>query len=152
MRVESKSVQIGLLQIAIHVVQNRHAGEYGVHWKKTNKVITILNDVWPLFLLSHCVSCSPVWRICSASKTSCNGPIYWMLISLGAMHVVGSHHVNIALWNGSFAALQKSPPKSTTEALSPILVPAQKLHTPSIKFPCLLRKPLEKLKQLNKPR
>lgn len=52
------------------------------------------------------------------------------LLSLGAMHVVGSHHVNIALRNGSFAALQKSPPKSTTEALSPILVPARELHTP----------------------
>ena len=28
---------IGPLQLAIHVVQNRHAGEQELHWDKTNK-------------------------------------------------------------------------------------------------------------------
>ena len=28
---------IGPLQLAIHVVQNRHAGEQKLHWEKTNK-------------------------------------------------------------------------------------------------------------------
>ena len=28
---------IGLLQLAIHEVQNRHAGEQKSHWDKTNK-------------------------------------------------------------------------------------------------------------------
>ena len=29
--------QIGPLQVAVHVVQNRHAGEQKSHWDKTNK-------------------------------------------------------------------------------------------------------------------
>ena len=33
--------KIGPLQLAIHVVQNRHAGEQKSHWDKTNKKINI---------------------------------------------------------------------------------------------------------------
>ena len=29
--------KIGPMQLAIHVVQNRHAGEQKSHWDKTNK-------------------------------------------------------------------------------------------------------------------
>ena len=32
-----ESTVIGLLQLAIHVVQNRRAGEQKSHWDKTNK-------------------------------------------------------------------------------------------------------------------
>ena len=31
------SLAIGPLQLAIHVIQNRHAGEQKSHWDKTNK-------------------------------------------------------------------------------------------------------------------
>ena len=34
-------MKIGPLQLAIHVAQNRHAGEQKSHWDKTNKEITI---------------------------------------------------------------------------------------------------------------
>ena len=36
---KSNSQLIGPLQLAIHVVQNRHAGEQKLHWDKTNKGI-----------------------------------------------------------------------------------------------------------------
>ena len=32
-----KGKPVGPLQLAIHVVQNRHAGEQKPHWDKTNK-------------------------------------------------------------------------------------------------------------------
>ena len=40
---KSNSQLIGPLQLAIHVVQNRHAGEQKLHWDKTNKGIHNLN-------------------------------------------------------------------------------------------------------------
>ena len=36
-RKENKTHKIGTLQLAIHVVQNRHAREQKSHWDKTNK-------------------------------------------------------------------------------------------------------------------
>ena len=61
---------IGPLQLAIHVVHNRHAGEQvnepRMDWGKTGKGIIILNNVSAVFLLSQqCITCSPVWRICA---------------------------------------------------------------------------------------
>ena len=35
--------KIGPLQLTIHVVQNRHAGEQKSHWDKTNKTYMIWN-------------------------------------------------------------------------------------------------------------
>ena len=47
------------LQLAIHVVQNRHAGEQKLHWDKTKqKTYIILNDNFLCFVLSQCDFCS----------------------------------------------------------------------------------------------
>ena len=45
--------------------------------RRQTKKITILNDVCSLFLLSHCVYCSPAWRICTTWISNCKEPIYW---------------------------------------------------------------------------
>ena len=53
---------ISLLQLAIHVVQNRRAGKQKSHWDKIlTKKITISNYVCLLFVLSQCNFCSPAW-------------------------------------------------------------------------------------------
>ena len=46
-----KLAELGSLQLAIHVVQYRHAGEQGTHWNKANKELTSV----PLFVLSQCI-------------------------------------------------------------------------------------------------
>ena len=56
---------VGALKLTIHVVQNRPAGEQKSHWDKTNKGNYHLKLCMPLFVLSQCDFCSPVWRFCT---------------------------------------------------------------------------------------
>ena len=63
--------RIGPLQLAIHVVQNRRAGEQKSHWDKTNKE----NYHFKLFILSQCYFCPPAWRFCATWVPSFQGPI-----------------------------------------------------------------------------
>ena len=49
---------MGPSQVASHMVQKHVAGEQETNWDKTNKEITILDDLSSLFVLSQCVSCS----------------------------------------------------------------------------------------------
>ena len=64
------------LQLVIHVVQNRRAGEQKSHWVKTNKENYNLElCICPLFVLSQCGFCSPAWRFCTTWMASYKGPI-----------------------------------------------------------------------------
>ena len=63
---------IGPLQLAIHVVQNRHTGE---HRDRTNQGFHNLKWWFPFFFLSQCDFCFPVWRFCTLWLVSCKGPI-----------------------------------------------------------------------------
>ena len=65
---------IGPLQLAIHVVQNYHAGEQKSHWDNTNKGNYHLNYVFLLFVLSQCDFCTPAWRFCTTWMANCEGP------------------------------------------------------------------------------
>ena len=58
---------IGPLQLAIHVLQNRHDREQEKHWERTKliKEITVLKDVSFLFVLSQWVPCCPTWWFCT---------------------------------------------------------------------------------------
>ena len=80
----------GPLQLAIHVVQNHHAREQEKHWEKTTKEIIILKDLSPLFVLSKCLSCSPVWRFCTTWMTNYKGPITELV--WGCVRVTRSLH------------------------------------------------------------
>ena len=50
---------IGPLELTVHVVQNRQAGEQKSHWDKTNKGNYHLKLCCLLFVLSRCDFCSP---------------------------------------------------------------------------------------------
>ena len=78
---------IGLLQLAIHVVQNRHAGEQKSHWDKTNKRHTEFEMV--LFF----VCLVPVRLL--PSSTSCKGPIIgheWFCDKKRKIHLLEAEH------------------------------------------------------------
>lgn len=57
-----ESLPIGPLQLAILVVENRHAGNQKSHRDKTNKGNYHLELCMPLFVLSHCDFRSPALR------------------------------------------------------------------------------------------
>ena len=61
----------GPLQLVIHVVQNQRFGEQPTHWDKTNKELTSFKMVIPLFVFSHCISCSPASPFCTTRTTGC---------------------------------------------------------------------------------
>ena len=63
------------MQLAIQVVQNRHAGEKKSHWEKTKEGNYYLELCMPLFVLSQCDFCSPAGRFCTTWMASCKGPI-----------------------------------------------------------------------------
>ena len=56
------------LRLAIHVVQNHHAGEQKLHWDKTNKGIYHLKLCTSLAILSQCNFCSQAYRFCTSYK------------------------------------------------------------------------------------
>ena len=74
---------------AIHVVQNHRAWEQEKHLEKTTKEIIILKDLSPLFVLSKCLSCSPVWRFCTTWMTNYKGPITELV--WGCVRVTRTH-------------------------------------------------------------
>ena len=57
--------RIGPLQLVIHVVQNRHAGEQKSHWNKNDKGNYHFKLCMPFFVLFQCDFCSPAWRFCT---------------------------------------------------------------------------------------
>ena len=72
---------ISPLQLAIHVVQNRRAGEQKSDTRtRQTKKITISNYVCLLFVLSQCDFCFPAWRFCTRWMVSCKGPITFHLM------------------------------------------------------------------------
>ena len=75
--------RIGSLQLAIHVVQNRRAGEQKSHWEKTNKENYHLKLCMSFFVLSQCDFCSPAWRFCTTWMASCKGPIVCFVVKSG---------------------------------------------------------------------
>ena len=66
---------IGPFQLAIHMVQNRHAGEQNSHWDKTDKGNYHLKLCMCLFVLSQCYFCSPAGQFCTTWMASCKKPI-----------------------------------------------------------------------------
>ena len=62
----SCGLSIGPLQLAIHVVQNRHAGTQKSYWDKTNKGNYHLKLCMPFVgLAPECNFCVSVWRFCT---------------------------------------------------------------------------------------
>ena len=72
---DSCFVLIGLLQLAIHVVQNRRAGEQKSHWDKTNNANYHFKLCMAFLVFFQCDFCSPAWRFCTTWMASCKGPI-----------------------------------------------------------------------------
>ena len=106
---KNNSQLIGPLQLAIHVVQNPHAGEQKSLWDKTNKGIHNFKRKFPLFVLSQCDFCSPVRRFYTTWMASCKGPIEWICgLTGGSMTLFtlifmlctaqNSQHSNCNLW------------------------------------------------------
>lgn len=48
---EGGIIEIGPLQLVIHIIQNRHARERETHWDKTNKELASFNMVISLVFL-----------------------------------------------------------------------------------------------------
>ena len=69
----------GPFQLAIHMVQNRRAGEQKSHWDKTDKGNYHLKLCMCLFVLSQCYFCSPVRQFCTTRMVSCKKPIFLVI-------------------------------------------------------------------------
>ena len=65
---ERKISIISPLRLAIHLVQNHHAGEQKSHWDKTNKGNYHLKLCMSLACLSQCNFCSQACRFCTSYK------------------------------------------------------------------------------------
>ena len=65
---ERKISIISPLRLAIHVVQNHHAGEQKSHWDKTNKGNHHLKLRMSLACLSQCDFCSQACRFDTSNK------------------------------------------------------------------------------------
>ena len=53
---------LGRLQLSDHVILTRQTGEQMTHWEMLNKENS---NLVPVFNVSRCVFCSPVWRFCT---------------------------------------------------------------------------------------
>ena len=104
----SVTYEIGPLQLTIHVVQNRHAGEQKSHWDKTNKGNYHLELCMPLFVLSHCDFLLSSIAVCTTWMASCKRPIQPRsldLISLFFAHWSGRRERSIANYSRAMCLL-----------------------------------------------